>query len=159
MRKTQRAAVFAFAAILSALVLAGCGPSGTAPQTGGEEIRVEIKLDLKEDIGLLLTDWNVNGQDGMSGASNANKSMIKRNSTEYWTFEKQHLDNPADTVDLTLRFIVVTEYFEPNYDFAFPEEYMMPTEAISFTARFGGTYAVTITGDKASGYQAVLEGD
>ena len=72
--------------------MAGCGEAPQSP----DELKVEIKLDLREDIGLLLTVWDVSGQSGMSGASNADGSMIKHNSAEYWSFEKNFLEQPTD---------------------------------------------------------------
>ena len=126
-------------------------------EAGDEEIKVIIRLDLKEDIGLILVDYNANGKNGKTYMSNADKSMIKRNDTLDWTYEKWTLESDADTVDLILKFIVVTEYFELDYDFNYPEEYKVPAEPISFTAEFGETVYVTITGDSFNGYRAVIE--
>jgi len=158
----RRAAILAIILALSALVLAGCELSSMllsfiAPAADGDAVRVKLRLDVGEDIGLLLTDWQANAQHGMSGISNADGSMLGRNSTEYWEIERQNLDSPADTVELNLRFIVVTKYFEPNYDFDYPEEYCVPMEPVSFTAEFGRTYSVTITGNREDGYRAALE--
>ena len=152
-----KAAALVLAALL-ALTSAGCA-AFCEPQASEDEIKVNIKLELEEDIGLFLTDWTVNGQSGMSGSSNADGSMIKRSGTEYWSFNKQFLEEPAEEASLTLRFIVVTEYFEPDYDFDYPEECMIPAEPISFTAEFGKIYHVTVTGSNANGYQAVLNAD
>ena len=154
-RRKRRAAVLFLAAALSVFAAAGCGGTPRA----GNGITVEIRLDLEEDIGLLLTAWDVNGQTGMSGASNADRSMISRSGTEYWSFDQQFPDRPAGTADLKLQFIIVTEYFEPDYDFDYPEEYCMRTDAVSFKADFGRTYTVVITGSMADGYQARLERD
>ncbi len=141
------------AALLTSLVFSG----DRLPRTGEDEIRVIIQLDLKEDIGLLLIDHDVNGTTGTGGISNANKSMLRRDSKDYWTIDKQFVEHPADTVSVTLRFRVVTEYFDPNYDNIYPEEYVEPMDAVSFTAEFGKSYSVTITGDRVNGYHAVLE--
>lgn len=128
------------------------------PQAEDNEIKVNIKLDVNEDIGLFLIDYDVNGEDGTGGISNADKTMIKRDSTDlYWSFYKEQLDNPADTVDVKLLFTIVTEYFDPNYDNIYPEEYMIPIDVISFKADFGETYYVTITGNRVNGYQAVID--
>lgn len=154
MRKRTKKMLLAILALLIAVSVAAC-----RSETSDEEIRVNIQLELEEDIGLLLTEYTANGKQGMSGSSVADKSMIKRNSMEFWTFEKWMLeDDLADTVELRLKFIVVTEYFEPDYDFDYPEEYTIPMDAISFTANFGETYHVTIQGGKTSGYQAVFDG-
>ena len=84
--------------------------------------------------------------------------MLQRDSTNLvWSYNKEFLDNPANIVDVTLQFIIVTEYFEPDYEFDYPDEYLIPVDAISFSAEFGETYYVTITGDQVNGYQADIE--
>jgi hypothetical protein len=145
--------------LLLSLSLAGCNLYEDAPPVAEEdEIKVLINLDLNEDIGLLLTKYTVNGKEGMSGNSNADKSMLQRDSTNLvWSYNKEFLDNPANIVDVTLQFIIVTEYFEPDYEFDYPDEYLIPVDAISFSAEFGETYYVTITGDQVNGYQADIE--
>lgn len=60
-------------------------------------------------------------------------------------------------MDIKLLFTIVTEYFEPNYDNIYPEEYMIPIDVISFKADFGKTYYVTITGNRSDGYHAAIE--
>ena len=145
--------------LLLSLSLAGCNLYEDAPPVAEEdEIKVLINLDLNEDIGLLLTKYTVNGKEGMSGNSNADKSMLQRDSTNLvWSYNKEFLDNPANIVDVTLQFIIVTEYFEPDYEVDYPDEYLIPVDAISFSAEFGETYYVTITGDQVNGYQADIE--
>ncbi len=122
-----------------------------------DKIVVNIQLDLDEDIGLLLTEWDINGQTGGSGACNADRSMLKRDSSNEWEFDRVMLEKPANTYEVKLKFIVVTEYFDPNYDFDYPDEYKKPMNEIAFTAKFGETYYVTITGGHQDGYQAVLQ--
>lgn len=122
-----------------------------------DKIVVNIQLDLDEDIGLLITDWNINGQTGTSGVINADKSKIIRDSNETWEFDRFILNKEADTYELKLKFTIVTEYFEPNYEFDYPEEYTIPTNEISFTAEFGKTYSVIISGGQQNGYNAVLK--
>ena len=156
MKRKNRTAILVCVAALLAVGMVGCGRSSDAPQAAGDEIQLIIRLDLKEDIGLLIIDHDLGGNKGSGGISNADRSMIKRDDVLYWTFDKQYYDNPADTADLTLRFTVVTEYCDPNYDNIYPEEYMIPMEAVSFRADFGKAYSVTIAGDKDKGYQAVL---
>ena len=151
------------AVLLSALILCafcGCSLFKQKPLKADEdEVKVHIRLDLKEDIGLLLVNYSADGRKAQGGISNANKTMLKKNSDDLdWSLYKEFLDTPADTADLTLKFTVVTKYFEPNYDNDYPEEYMIPMNDISFAADFGKIYYVTITGDKAGGYHAVLNG-
>lgn len=148
------AAVIIIAALLQVLLLTGCGEYAKASES---EIRVVIQLDLGEDIGLLIYDWDVNGQSGTGGMSNADGSMIRHDDILDWTVDRQQLEDPAEEVDVTLKFTVVTEYFDPNYDNIYPEEYMIPLDALSFSSGFGETYYATITGDRASGYRIVLD--
>ncbi len=143
-------------AVLFAAGAAGYVRSGDAPQAAGDEIMLMIRLDLKEDIGLLIIDHDVDGIKGSGGVSNADRSMIRRDDVLCWTFDRQLYDHPADTVELTVRFTVVTEYFDPDYDNLYPEEYSIPMEAVSFRAEFGETCFITITGDRVNGYEAVL---
>ena len=159
MKTKPRIAILILMTLLLSLSLAGCNLYEDAPPVAEEdEIKVLINLDLNEDIGLLLTKYTVNGKEGMSGNSNADKSMLQRDSTNLvWSYNKEFLDNPANIVDVTLQFIIVTEYFEPDYEFDYPDEYLIPVDAISFSAEFGETYYVTITGDQVNGYQADIE--
>ncbi len=147
--------VMTVTAVIVLSLMTGCSGQYDLPSED-DMIQVIIKLDLKEDIGLFLTEWDINGQKGGSGSSNADRSMLKHDDILDWSFDRQFLEVPADTVDLTLRFIVVTKYFEPRYDFDYPEEYMIPMDPISLTADFGETYSVTVTGDSVNGYTAVL---
>ena len=159
MKTKPRIAILILMTLLLSLSFAGCNLYEDAPPVAEEdEIKVLINLDLNEDIGLLLTKYTVNGKEGMSGNSNADKSMLQRDSTNLvWSYNKEFLDNPANIVDVTLQFIIVTEYFEPDYEFDYPDEYLIPVDAISFSAEFGETYYVTITGDQVNGYQADIE--
>ena len=159
MKTKPRIAILILMTLLLSLSLAGCNLYEDAPPVAEEdEIKVLINLDLNEDIGLLLTKYTVNGKEGMSGNSNADKSMLQRDSTNLvWSYNKEFFDNPANIVDVTLQFIIVTKYFEPDYEFDYPDEYLIPVDAISFSAEFGETYYVTITGDQVNGYQADIE--
>ena len=154
MRRTMSIIILA----LFLLTLAGCSLYGAPDQAEENEIKVLIDLDLMEDIGLLLTGYTVNGEEGMSGTSNADKSMLQKDSKNLlWSYNREFLDDPAGDADVTLQFIVVTEYFEPDYDFNYPEEAMIPMEPVSFTAEPGVTYRVTITGDLENRYTASLD--
>ncbi len=144
--------------LMIALSLAGCGRKMPASiQANENEIKLIIGLDLKEEIGLFLVESDIGGQKSVGGTSNADRTMIKPDDVIYWSLDKQHYENVSDTVELTLNFTAVTEYFNPNYDNDYPEEYKIPMDGITFTASFGEVYSIRITGDKANGYQAVLE--
>ena len=157
MKKTGKALALMLAALLALSAAGWAGAESGWTQAAENEIRVIIRLDLGEDIGLLIHDHDVNGQKGMGGSSNADRSMIRRDDTLDWTYRREDLDVPADTVEVTLRFTVVTKYHEPNFDNDYPPEDMIPMDPVSFTADFGTTRTVTITGSRETGYRAVLE--
>jgi len=118
MKKIIKVAIMFILALVLVFAVVKFSPFyGAPPLAEDDEIKVNIKLDLNEDIGLFLINYDVNGADGTGGISNADKSMIKRDSKDlYWSFYKEQLDTSTDTVDVILEFIAVTEYFEPNYD-------------------------------------------
>lgn len=157
MKKKIGIAVLVAAAVLAvALFLVFRGADKPA-QANADEISLQIQLDLKEDIGLLLIDSDMDGAVSSGGSSNADKTMLKKDDCIYWPIERQNDENIPDNVTLSLRFTVVTEYCEPNYENTYPSEYQIPMDAITFPARFGDSYSIRITGDKTNGYQAVLE--
>ena len=129
----------------------------TAPQAEDDEIKVNIQFDLDEDIGLFLIDYDVEGNQGKGGISNADKSMLKKDQTDlFWSFDKEHFGVSANTADVAMHFTVVTQYFDPNYDNIYPDAYTIPAGTVSFTAQFGEIYYVTITGNKDDGYQTAF---
>ena len=156
MKKGIGITVLVAAVLAVALFLVFHGADKPA-QTNADEISLQIQLDLKEDIGLLLIDSDMDGSVSSGGSSNADKTMLKKDDCIYWPIERQNDKDVPDTVELSLRFTVVTEYCEPNYENTYPEEYQIPMEAITFPASFGASYSIRITGDKTSGYRAVLE--
>lgn len=143
--------------LFCAAALIGCtNYANLPPEVTEDDIALRIQLDTKEDIGLLVVDYTVNGTEGSGGVSNADKSLIKHDERLTFTINKQHYDNPTGAVDLTVRFTVVTKYFEPNYENDYPAEYTKPMNEISLKADFGKSYSIKISGDKTSGYKAVL---
>ena len=152
----KRIIVLFFAAVIAVFTISGC-ISDTPPEVKENEIMLKIKLDLKEDIGLLIMDHDISGHAGSGGMSNADKSLIRHDETLYFSFDKEHYEISGNTADLKVRFRIVTEYCDPNYDNIYPEELVVPMNEITFRADFGKMYSFTITGDRNSGYQAVLE--
>ena len=137
--------------------MSGCSGDDAPPLAAEDEIKLIIQLDVKEDIGLLFLDNSLDGTETIGGISNADKSMLRHDDLLDWTLSKQDYGNPADSVNLSIRFRIITEYCEPNYESIYPEEYTVLLDPISFDADFGETYHITITGDKENGYQAVLD--
>ena len=112
-------------------------PIGGPEAVSEDEIALRIKLDTREDIGLLLIDYDANGSGGRGGMSNANKSLIKHDEQLFYTLPRHAFDDPSDVENLSIRFTVITQYFEPNFDEIYPAEYTIPLDAISLNADFG----------------------
>lgn len=122
-----------------------------------EEITLEIKLDLKEDIGLIIIDYEVDDISGSGGISNANKTLISHNDTLTYTLNKQEFNNLSNIENLIINFKIITKYIDPNYENIYPEEYTSIIAPIQIKAHYGETYHLTITGDKTNGYIAKYE--
>lgn len=123
-----------------------------------DEIAIRIKFNTKEDVGLLVYDYCVDGQDEYSGGvSNADRSLIAHDSDDIFVvLNRDELNSASEAVQLSMRFRIITEYVDPNFENVYPEDITRYIEAINFEARFGTMYSVTITGDEANGYKAVL---
>ena len=63
-----------------------------------DEIALQIKLDIKEDIGLIIIDYDVNGSKGSGGISNADKTMIKHDELLIYTLSKSDFNCTLITV-------------------------------------------------------------
>ena len=131
-------------------------PAVQPAKAAGDEILLRIRLDTKEDLGLLLIDYDANGSGGRGGISNADRSLIRHNELLFYALPGRAFGHPSDVENLSVQFTVVTEYFEPNFEEIYPEEYTIPLDAISLSAEFGKSYSITIYGDMANGYHAVL---
>ena len=121
-----------------------------------DEIALHLKLDTEEDVGLLVYDYRAGGHEYSGGISNADKSLIKHDSDNILVWNRQELNASSDAVELRVQFRVITEYVAPNYENIYPEDITRYLEPVSWEARFGESYFITITGDKTGGYKAVL---
>lgn len=121
-----------------------------------DEIVLNIQLNTKEDIGLLIYDYCANDHQYSGGMSNADRSLLKRDDRLVVVWNKQALNEPSSNVKLSVQFRIITEYVDPNYENIYPEEITQYLAPISWGAHLGGAYCVTITGDKVNGYTAVL---
>lgn len=122
-----------------------------------DEIALQIKLDIKEDIGLIIIDYDVNGSKGSGGISNADKTMIKHDELLIYTLSKSDFNNLTNIENLSIQLKIVTKYVEPNYDNVYPDEYTIPIDTIYLKGNYGEVYFITISGDKRNGYEAVLK--
>ena len=61
--------------ILSFIIYKYANSSDYTP--ANDELALRIQLDVKEDIGLLVFDYEVNGHEFSSGISNTDRSLLK----------------------------------------------------------------------------------
>lgn len=123
-----------------------------------DEIVLRIKLDLKEDIGLIVYDYKIEGHEYSGGMSNADKSLIRHNEELICgLIDKEHVESDADEVDIEMNFRIITEYVDPNFENVYLEEITKRLDAIKWKAIYGNIYNIIITGDKIEGYQIILE--
>lgn len=122
-----------------------------------DEIALHIKLNTKEDIGLLVYDYHADNREYSGGMSNADRSLIRRDSDNLQVWNKRELNSSSDTVAFSIQLRIITECVDPNYENIYPEDITRYIEPISWEAHFGKSYFITITGDKINGYQAVLQ--
>ena len=121
-----------------------------------DEMLLKIQLDVKEDFGLLIIDYDYNGDGGSGGISNANKSLIKHDETLYFNITKKAFDEPTNIEKLDIHFAIVTKYFEPNYENNYPIENIITMDTISLDGNFGELYSLQISGGFEDGYVATL---
>ena len=121
-----------------------------------DEITLHLQLDTEEDVGLLVYDYRADSHEYSGGMSNADGSLIKHDSDVIVVWNKEELNSPSDTFELSMQLRIITEYVAPNYENVYPDNITKYTEPISWEAHFGESYFITITGNKTSGYKAVL---
>ena len=90
------------------------------------------------------------------GISNADGSLIQHDSDNIVVWNREELNLSSDTFELSMQFRIITEYVAPNYENVYPDDITKYMEPISWEARFGESYCITITGDQTNGYQAIL---
>ncbi len=154
-RQTKLAALIA-AVLLCVPVLAGCGLSAAPVRAADDEILLRIRLDLREDIGLLILDAEIDGAQTGGGVSNADRTPLRRDETLTWPLSRRDFGDPGDPAAVTLRFRIVTAYCDPNYENEYPEDLTVALDPVSFTAAFGSEVPITITGDREHGYRAAV---
>ena len=121
-----------------------------------DEIALHIQLDTEEAIGLLVYDYCADGHAYSGGISNADRTLIKSSSENIVVWNREELNAPSDPFELSIQFRIITEYVEPNFENVYPDDITKHAKPISWEARFGESYFITISGDKAAGYKAAL---
>lgn len=140
--------------ILSIIIYKYVSPSEYTP--ANDEIALRIQLDVKEDIGLLILDYEVNGHEFSSGISNTDRSLIKHDDQIIHVWNKDELQVSSDPLDLSIKFRIITEYVEPNFENIYPEELTRVLNPISLKADYGEVYDLTISGDRINGYKVII---
>jgi uncharacterized protein YccT (UPF0319 family) len=133
-----------------------CGDNAREYEVGADEIALIIHLNTEEDIGLLVLDYSADGREQSGGISNADKTELEHDEQLIWIWNREDLECSADVINLTIRFRIITEYIDPNYENLYPDSLTRTLAPISFEARFGETYSFVITGDRNNGYQLLL---
>ena len=132
------------------------GDHSSEHEVGTDEIALNIQLNTEEDFGLLVLDYSVDGREQSGGISNADKTELKHDEQLVWIWNREDLECSADVINLTIRFRIITEYIDPNYENLYPDSLTRTLAPISFEARFGEAYSFVITGDRNNGYQLLL---
>ena len=122
-----------------------------------DEIALHIQLDTEEAIGLLVYDYCADGHTYSGGISNADRTLIKSGSENIVVWNREELHDPSDAFELSVQFRIITEYVEPNFENVYPDDITKYVEPVSWEVHFGESYFITITGDKAIGYNAALK--
>ncbi|MBQ9329212.1 MAG: hypothetical protein IJ225_11860 [Solobacterium sp.] len=153
----MKRAVESIIVLLLTLGLIGCTKFNGSSKAADDEIKLLIHLDLKEDIGLLILDINVNGVETTGGISTVDRTMLKQDELLYWSLYKREYENPEGMANVSIRFRIITEYCDPNYENEYPEELTVLLEPLLLSMDFGTDCHITITGDHRNGYMAILD--
>ncbi len=122
-----------------------------------DEIALHIQLDTKEDIGLIVYDYEIGNQKYSAGIANADRSLIKHDSDNIVVWNKNELNNISDPFELSMKLRIITEYVPPNFENVYPDNITKHIDPISLKLEFGKSYFITITGDNINGYRAILK--
>lgn len=140
--------------ILSFIIYKYANSSDYTP--ANDELALRIQLDVKEDIGLLIFDYEVNGHEFSSGISNADRSLIKHEDQIIHVWNKEELQVNSGPFELSIKFRIITEYVEPNFENIYPEELTRVLKPIVLKADYGEIYDITITGDRTNEYKVLI---
>lgn len=122
-----------------------------------DEIALHIKLDTKEDIGLIVYDYEVDNHLYSGGISNANGSLIKHDSSDnVQVWNKSNFDSNENNITMKITFRIITEYYPPNFENIYPSNITKYIEPLEINMNYGNSYYVTISGNKTNGYTAAL---
>lgn len=126
-------------------------------KVGEDQIALRIKMNTREDIGLLVFDYSLNGHEHGGGMSNADRSKIKHDDELIQVWEREELKGVTAPVKIKIRFRVITDYVDPNYENDYPEELTKYLDPIEWETDFGREYRITISGNSVDGYKLDFE--
>lgn len=143
-------------AILMSFIFLYFSESSTSEfKPNDNEIALEIQLNTKENIGLLVFDYSANGLPQSGGISNADHSPLHHDDRLIQVWNQEDLESSSDRVNLSIQFRIITEYVEPNFANEYPTDLTKFLEPISLEAHWGEIYSLTITGDRTNGYEII----
>ncbi len=82
--------------------------------------------------------------------------MIKHDDQIIHVWNKEELQVNSGPFDLSIKFRIITEYVEPNFENTYPEELTRVLNPIFLKADYGKIYDITITGDRINGYKVII---
>lgn len=123
-----------------------------------EQIAFRVYMHTDEDIGLLVYDYQINDHMYSGGISNADRSMIRKDSDDnYIVLNRTELDDAEEPVHVKLSFRIITEYTDPNFENIYPEEITESIAPMDLTVSYGQMINLYITGNRDDGYQSGMK--
>ena len=157
MKKKTKGLILLAIVLLIAVIYFRFFPLDPMVSVADDEIRMEIQLDVEEDIGLFIIDLESAGETFSGGISNADKSLLKQEDLLVNHYSKEEFNKLENLDDLKVRFSIITKYVDPNYENIYPEDLTERMDWMTIDATYGETYRFKVTGSAEKGYQAVLE--
>ncbi|MBR6407232.1 MAG: hypothetical protein IKS19_01365 [Clostridia bacterium] len=132
-------------------LISGCGYNY---RESFKRFDVAVTLDTPDDIYAVTCDYSLDGKSlGLQGASNADETKITDG--VYFEFDEKNFEDNPELGELSLSFGLY-DRLRQSLD---EEERVIPVDGeIKIEAQYGREYRVTISGDKQSGFRAVLAG-
>lgn len=123
-----------------------------------DEIAFHVHMHTDEDIGLLVYDYQISDHMYSGGISNADRSMIRKDSDDnYIVLNRTELDDAEEPAHVNLSFRIITEYTDPNFENIYPEEITESIAPMDLTVSYGQMINLYITGNRDDGYQSGMK--
>ncbi|MGM9941566.1 MAG: hypothetical protein ACI32N_06195 [Bulleidia sp.] len=123
-------------------------------QPSSDEAAIRIHLNTDADIGLIVYDYFLDGQSYSGGISNADRSRIRKDSSDNLVIlNRSDLNIHQDPIEMRITFRIITEYVDPNFENIYPEQITEYTAPLNLKLYYGKVIDLSITGNRNSGYQ------